>query len=100
MTSNNNYIYQKEDSIFNQIHHNKIASSSTCTRLEKTLTFSDISAFRKINQILESYNLKQHNSKKVIIDIDTTYDPASENLDFSRFNGHYLTFSKLFIKLS
>lgn len=89
ITSNNNYIYQKSDPVFNQIHNEKIASSATCTRLEKTFNFSDIDWFKKINKILETYNLKENNTKKVVIDIDTTYDPASENLEFSRFNWHY-----------
>jgi len=89
LTSNNNYIYQKNDPIFNELHNNKIASSSTCSRLEQTFNYSDISSFKKINKILEKYNLEQNNTKKVIIDIDTTYDPASENLEFSRFNWHY-----------
>ena len=89
ITSNNNYIYQKNDPIFNEIHNNKIASSSTCTRLEQTFTLWDIEKFRRINKILERYNLEKYNTRKIIIDIDTTYDPASENLEFSRFNGHY-----------
>ncbi len=46
ITSNNNYIYQKNDPIFNQIYNNKIASSAICTRLEKTFDFSDIDWFR------------------------------------------------------
>jgi len=89
ITSNNNYIYQKNDPIFNKIHNKKIASSATCTRLEQTFNFSDLDWFRKINKILEIYNLKENNTKTVVIDIDTTYDPASEKLEFSRFNGHY-----------
>jgi len=89
MSSNNNYFYQKNDPIFQQIHENKIASSATCSRLEQTFNFSDIAWFKAINKILEQYNLEQSKTKEVIIDVDTTYDPASENLEFSRFNGHY-----------
>jgi len=74
MSSNNNYFYQKNDPIFQQIHENKIASSTTYSRLEQTFNFSDIDCFKIINKLLKKNNLEQSKIKEVIIDVDTTYE--------------------------
>jgi len=89
ITSNNNYVFQKQDPVFQEIHNNKIASSATCSRLENTFNYSDVSNLRKVQLKLEEYNLLQTKPEEMIVDIDTTNDPASENLEFARFNGHY-----------
>jgi hypothetical protein len=89
MSSNNNYVYQKADPVFMEIHGRKIASSATCSRLESTFDLSDVEALKKVQRALESYNLRVTDPTGIIIDLDTTYDPASENIEYSRFNGHY-----------
>ena len=91
ISSNNNYVYQKADPVFMEIHGRKIASSATCSRLENTFNFADVEALKKVQRALENYNLQVTNPNEIIIDIDTTYDPASENIEYSRFNGHYGT---------
>lgn len=89
ISSNNNYVYQKVDPVFMEIHEQKIASSATCSRLENTFNLSDVEALKKVQRELESYNLRITNPNEIIIDLDTTYDPASENIEYARFNGHY-----------
>ena len=37
------------------------------------------------------YNISVNNKENVIVDIDTTYDPASENIEKATFNTHYWT---------
>lgn len=91
ISSNNNYVYQKADPVFQEIHENKIASSATCSRMENALNFSDLAALKKVQRALEIYNLEHTHPKEIILDLDTTYDPASENIEGSRFNGHYAT---------
>jgi hypothetical protein len=81
MTSNNNYVYQKNDPVFKEIHNNKIASSATCSRMENELNYKDVTDLKKIQKELEKYNIKEFKTKKVIVDIDTTNDPASKNLE-------------------
>jgi len=87
--SNNNSVHNKLDPVFLEIHNRKIASAPTCSRLEKMFTFSDAQNLKKIQRILEIYNLKKYSPKEIIIDLDSTYDPSSENLTYSRFNTHY-----------
>jgi len=86
MSSNNNYVYQKADPVFMEIHGQKIASSATCSRLENTFNFADVEGLKKVQRALETYNLQVTNPNEIIIDLDTTYDPASENIEYSRFN--------------
>jgi hypothetical protein len=86
ISSNNNYVYQKADPVFMEIHGQKIASSATCSRMENAFDFTDIAGLKKIQRALEAYNLQITNPNQIIIDLDTTYDPASENIEYSRFN--------------
>lgn len=88
-TSNNNYGHLKVDPVFQEIHNNKIASSSSCSRLENTFNYSDVANLRKIQEEIEGYNLKETKPKEVIIDLDTTNDPASNNLEWCKFIPHY-----------
>jgi len=88
-TSNNNYVYNKKDPVFLEIHNQKIASASTCSRLDNTFNYSDESNLRKIIKEIEKYNIKYSNTKEIIIDLDTTNDPCSENLEWAAYIPHY-----------
>ena len=88
-TSNNNYIYEKEDPVFKEIHNWKIASSATCSRLENMFDYSDVWKIKKIQKALENYNIDTTKPKEIIIDLDSTNDPASWNLEYSSFIPHY-----------
>jgi hypothetical protein len=74
-------VYNKKDPVFLEIHNQKIASASTCSRLDNTFNYSDESNLRKIIKEIEKYNIKYSNTKEIIIDLDTTNDPCSENLE-------------------
>jgi hypothetical protein len=54
--------------------------------MENAFDFTDIAGLKKIQRALEAYNLQITNPNQIIIDLDTTYDPASENIEYSRFN--------------
>jgi len=88
-TSNNNYSYNKKDPAFLEIHNWKIASASTCSRLDNTLNYSDESNLRKVQKEIEKYNINYSETKEVIIDLDTTNDPCSKNLEWSDYIPHY-----------
>jgi len=88
-SSNNNYKFLKNDPIFKTIHKWKIASSATCSRLENTFNYSDESKLRKIRKEIENYNISQTKASEIIIDLDTTKDPCSENLEYASFIPHY-----------
>jgi hypothetical protein len=88
-TSNNNYKYHKKDPVFLEIHNQKIASASTCSRLDNTFNYSDESNLRKVIKDIERYNIEQSKTKEVIIDLDTTNDPCSENLEWADYIPHY-----------
>jgi len=88
-TSNNNYIYNKKDPVFLEIHNQKIASASTCSRLDNTLNYSDESNLRKIQREIEKYNIKHSETKEIIVDLDSTNDPCSENLEWADYIPHY-----------
>lgn len=87
--SNNNYEYHKNDSSFLNIHDWKIASPSTCSRLENTFNYSDVEKLRTIQKEIEKINIEYSKTKEVIIDLDTTNDPCSTNLEWSDHIPHY-----------
>ena len=87
--SNNSVIQLKEDPVFQQIHHNNIASSSTCCRLEKTFTKEDVKRLQKVQNILLDRVYSIEPPEEMWLDLDTTYDPASSSLYGSNYNTHY-----------
>ena len=89
-TSNNNYIYNKKDPTFLEIHNWKIASASTCSRLDNTFNYSDESNLRKIQREIEKYNIKHSKTKEIIVDLDSTNDPCSQNLEWERWRSIFL----------
>ena len=88
-TSNNAVNYLQHDPVINFIHRNKVASASTCCRLEQAFSFADLKRLQKIQrEFLEmAYEIKQ--PQEVWLDVDTTYDPASSKLHGANFNTHY-----------
>lgn len=87
--SNNSYEHLKEDPVFQEIHNWKIASPSTCSRLENTFNFTDVEKLKKVQKEIEKANIKQSNTKEIILDLDTTKDPCSENIEWSSYVPHY-----------
>lgn len=85
------------DPIFKKIH-GVIASSPTCTRLEQTFSIEDLKNFQKIQTRLIGLSYEIEKPKEVHLDLDTTYDPASGNMEASAYNTHYgeTGFSPLF----
>ena len=88
-TSNNNYEYHIKDPSFLKIHNSKIASAPTCSRLENTFDFSDAINIKKIISEVEKYNILFSKTKEIILDIDSSNDPSSEKLEWSKFIFHY-----------
>ena len=86
--SNNFAKYLQNDPTFKNIHE-KIASSSTCCRLEKEFSIKDLKQLQKLqNKLLDqAYELEK--PKEVFLDLDTTYDPASGKIEGSTYNTHY-----------
>ncbi len=90
--SNNAANFLQHDPVFKEIHgDNGIASSSTCCRLEKTFTKKDLKQFQKLQKKLRGIAYEIEKPEEVILDVDTTYDPASPNMHGSNFNTHYGT---------
>jgi hypothetical protein len=90
--SNNTAFFLQKDPIFQKIHSKAgIASSSTCCRLEKTFNITDLKNLQEVQKKLRKKSYFLEKLKEIIIDIDTTYDPASSNLHGANFNTHYQT---------
>lgn len=89
-TSNNTAFFLQNDPVFALIHKETgVASSSTCCRLEQTLDISDLQKLQKLQKTLREKAYLLEKPKEVILDIDTTYDPASPTLHGANFNTHY-----------
>ena len=76
------------DPTFREIH-GKIASPSTCCRLEKTFDKKDLKNFQRLQTQLIDYAYGIEKPEEVLLDLDTTYDPASANIEGANFNTHY-----------
>jgi len=88
--SNNTASFLQHDPVFQEIH-GEIASPSTCCRLEKEFTIEDLKAFQTLQTKLLELAYEIEKPKDVILDLDTTYDPASPDMQGSNFNRHYGT---------
>lgn len=87
--SNNTAFFLQNDPIFNKIHNSGIASSPTCSRLGKTFGISDLKSLQIVQKKLRNNMYSVDSPKEVVLDIDTTYDPASSSLYGSAYNTHY-----------
>lgn len=89
-TSNNTAFFLQNDPVFSLIHKETgVASSSTCCRLEQSLDIPDLKNFQKLQKELRRKTYTLEKPKEVILDMDTTYDVASEALHGANFNTHY-----------
>jgi len=89
--SANTVKYQKHDPTYQKIHNGKQASAATISRWGKVLQAEDGINIRGIqSKIVEDF-YQQNEPEKITIDLDTTYDPASKNLEEANFNTHYQT---------
>ena len=48
-------------------------------------------ALRKSQEAIERYNIVANGKKSVIVDVDTSFDEVSENVENSSYNTHYGT---------
>lgn len=89
-TNNNVASFLQKDPVYKQIHNkNGLASSSTICRWGKSWDETDCHKLQNIHdELIEAY-YTQTKPEKIVVDIDTTYDPASENLEGVSFNNHY-----------
>ncbi len=78
------------DPVFREIH-GKIASASTCTRLEKTFDINDLKNLQRLQTKLMDHAYSIEKPEEVWLDLDTTYDPASSNMEGATYNTHYGT---------
>jgi len=88
--TNNIDKYIKNDSFFKELLLTVVPKTTVnrilnnfCEKIEKWL--------QKVILEIEKYNISVNNKENVIVDIDTTYDPASENIEKATFNTHYWT---------
>jgi len=90
-TSDNNEQFFKNDLVFKEILWEIIPKSSV-NRITNTFLWTIENSLKKIIEEFELYNISVSNKKSVIIDIDTSFDPASQNIGWVKFNKHYSTF--------
>lgn len=89
--SNNAANFLKQDPVFQEIHKSGsgIASSATCCRLEKTFNLVDLQNFRVLQKEIRKRSYELEKPESVVLDLDTTYDPASSSLEGANYNTHY-----------
>ena len=86
--SNNTASFLQHDPVFQEIH-GEIASPSTCCRMEQKFAKKDLEAFRQLQTKLLDMAYEIDKPQEVLLDIDTTYDPASANIEGANYNQHY-----------
>lgn len=90
-TTDNAEQYFKNDLVFKELLW-KIIPKTTVNRITNTFLGTIENALQKAMQEIELYNLSVSKTKSVIIDIDTSFDSASQNIWWVKFNQHYSTF--------
>ncbi len=88
--TNNIDKYIKNDPIFKELLWT-VVPKTTVNRVLNTFWKKVEKWLQKVILEIEKYNILANNKKKVVIDIDTTYDPASETIEKATFNTHYWT---------
>lgn len=89
--SNNAANSLKHDPVFQEIHKSGsgIASSATCCRMEKTFNLVDLQNIRVLQKELRNRAHELEKPESVVLDLDTTYDPASAAIEGANYNHHY-----------
>ena len=90
-TTDNSEKYFKNDLVFKELLW-EIIPKTTVNRITNTFLWTIENALKKTIKEIELYNISISNTKSVIIDIDTSFDPASQNIWWVKFNKHYATF--------
>ena len=85
LESDNHAKFLEKDPVFQQIHNQSIASGSTCNRLEQSFLFDIAHGLEDVQKEIQEYAFKYFPPKEVCLDLDITYDTASENLYGSHF---------------
>lgn len=88
--TNNIDKYIKNDPVFKELLW-KVVPKTTVNRVLNTFWEKVGKWLQKVILEIEKYNISVNNKENVIVDIDTTYDPASENIEKATFNTHYWT---------
>jgi hypothetical protein len=89
-TNNNVVSHLQQDPVYRHINQsNGLASAATVCRWAKSWKEEDRLNLQHIHdELIETY-YAQISPEKIIVDIDTTYDPASETLEGVSYNSHY-----------
>jgi len=93
-TSDNAEKFFKNDLIFKELLW-KIIPKTSVNRITNTFLWTIHNALQKVIKEIEEYNISISKTKTVIIDIDTSFDPASQNMWWVKFNTHYLIIIQL-----
>ena len=88
-TNNNVNKFLQKDPVHAQVNDKRLASASTVCRWGQGFSEKDQYAIQGIQDTLIEIYYQQVKSKRITIDIDTTYDPASDNLEGVSYNTHY-----------
>ena len=80
--------YLRSDPVTTEILDGKLASQPTLSRLENTMSISDI--YRLSEYFIDNYiSSIDHSRKSIIIDVDGTDDPTHGSQQLSLYNGYY-----------
>ncbi len=83
----NDVHHLKNDPVFKDVLCSELASQSTLSRFENSISKHDI--FNVCSNWLDQYVNSLKGRDKVIIDVDATNDPTHGNQQLSLFNGYY-----------
>ena len=88
--TNNTDQYIKNDPIFKELLW-EVIPKTTVNRVLNTFWEKVEKWLQDVILEIEKFNISTNKKTEVIVDIDTTYDPASENIEKSTYNTHYWT---------
>ena len=88
--TNNTDKYIKNDPTFKSLLW-EIVPKTTVNNVLNSFWDNVAKELQKVTFEFEKYNILVNKKTEVIVDIDTTYDPASENIEKSTYNTHYWT---------
>jgi hypothetical protein len=88
--TNNIDQYIKNDPVFKVLLWEVVPKTSV-NRILNSFWDDIKKSLQKTQFIIEKYNIETTNKKNVIVDIDTTFDEASKNIEKSTYNTHYAT---------
>ena len=82
--------YIKNDPVFKVLLW-EVVPKTTVNRILNSFWENIEKALKNVQLEIEKFNITTTNKKSIIIDIDTTFDEASGNIEKSSYNTHYST---------